>query len=88
MVGPTVHPDLFSRVIRLRFLQILLSADSAKMYRQFAIEEHDRLPQSSLKRYTTGSNQASEIDPCDVWNSILSVSIKEMTSRNRHNDNR
>ena len=42
MVGATVEPDFFSRVFRLRFHQILLSADIAKMYRQFALDEQDK----------------------------------------------
>ena len=42
MVGLTVQTDLFLHVIRLRFHQILLPADIAEMYRQFALDEYDK----------------------------------------------
>ena len=41
MVGPKLQSDLFDILLRLRFHEFLLSADIAKMYRQFALHKLD-----------------------------------------------
>ena len=42
MVSPAVQPDLFSHLIKFRFHRIVLSADIAKMYRQFALSHRHK----------------------------------------------
>ena len=42
MVGLKLQSDLFDRLLRLRFHMFVLSADIAKMYRQFALHKPDR----------------------------------------------
>ena len=39
MIGPTVQEDIFSILIRFRFLKVALSADIAKMYSQVALDQ-------------------------------------------------
>ena len=42
MVGPKLQDDIFSILIRFRFFKVALSADVAKMYRQFGLDPRDR----------------------------------------------
>ncbi len=42
MVGPIVQSDLFSILVRFRFHVVALSADIAKMYRQFALDKSSK----------------------------------------------
>ena len=42
MVGPTIQEDIFSLLVRFRIHIIALSADIAKMYRQFLVHPDDR----------------------------------------------
>ena len=42
MVGPVTQSDLFSIMVRFRFHVVALSADIAKMYRQFALDKSSK----------------------------------------------
>jgi hypothetical protein len=50
LVGPTVHPDLYSIVLRFRTHQVCFLADITKMYRQIIVHPRDRDLQRILWR--------------------------------------
>ena len=52
-MGPSVQPDLYSIVLRLRTHQVTFTADIAKMYRQINVHPQDRDLQRILWRYSS-----------------------------------
>ncbi|XP_043494122.1 uncharacterized protein LOC122519021 isoform X1 [Polistes fuscatus] len=50
MVGPTIHEDLFTLLVRFRSRAIAITADIAKMYRQIRMDPRDRKYQNILWR--------------------------------------
>ncbi|XP_015121341.1 uncharacterized protein LOC107044106 [Diachasma alloeum] len=50
MVGPTIHDDIFSLILRFRFHNYVLTGDIEKMYRQVLVRPDDRKYQRILWR--------------------------------------
>ena len=50
LVGPTIHQDLYSIVLRFRTYQIAFTVDIAKMCRQVRVHENERKLQRILLR--------------------------------------